>query len=66
MATKNRAPLHDYSDRSGFPLAPDAMRGAAADFEAPPDMRIPVALRPWKPIELPRPARQFEDIVTGD
>jgi hypothetical protein len=37
----------DYSDRSGLPRAPDAMRGAARDFVVPRDMRIPEALRPY-------------------
>jgi hypothetical protein len=41
-------PLRDYSARSGFPRAPDAMRGAAlADFQMPRDMRTPEALRPY-------------------
>jgi len=41
-------PRRDYSDRSGMPRPPEAMRGAAArDFEAPKDMRIPEALRPY-------------------
>jgi hypothetical protein len=40
-----RRPLHDYSDRRGFPLPADEMRGAALeDFEAPQDMRTPAAL----------------------
>ena len=37
----------DYSGRSGFPRSPGAMRGAAADFEIPDDMRAPEALRPY-------------------
>lgn len=42
------APLHDYSDRSGLPGSPDSMRGAArADFEAPSDMQLPSALKPY-------------------
>ena len=41
------APIPDYSDRRGFPRPPEAMRGAARDFEAPRDMRIPEPLRPW-------------------
>ena len=33
-------PLRDYSDRSGLPRAPEAMRGVARrDFQVPPDMR---------------------------
>jgi len=35
----------DYSDRSGFPRAPDEMRGAASDVEAPRDMRTPAPLQ---------------------
>jgi len=45
--TRNKRPLHDYSDRSGFPDLPAAMRGAAKDFEAPRDMRAPLLMRPW-------------------
>lgn len=38
----------DYSDRRGFPLPPQEMRGAAlVDFEAPADMRVPQAMRPY-------------------
>jgi hypothetical protein len=40
-------PIWDYSDRSGLPQAPVAMRGAAQDFEPPEDMRIPEPLRPY-------------------
>jgi hypothetical protein len=40
-------PIWDYSDRSGLPRDPAAMRGAAQDFEAPKDMRIPEPLRPY-------------------
>src|SRR5918994_5784881 len=40
-------PMRDYSDRSGLPRPPKAMRGAARDFEAPRDFRTPEALRPW-------------------
>ena len=39
--------LPDYSDRSGMPRPPNAMRGAASDFEMPRDMRTPEALRPY-------------------
>jgi len=35
----------DYSDRSGFGAPADQMRGAAADFAAPRDMRAPAPLR---------------------
>ena len=37
----------EYRRRSGFPRDPSAMRGAARDFKAPADFRIPEALRPW-------------------
>jgi hypothetical protein len=40
-------PMRDYSDRSGLPRPPQAMRGAARDFEVPRDFRQPEALRPW-------------------
>lgn len=42
-----REPLPDYRDRSGLPHPPAAMRGAARDFEVPPDFRIPEPLRPY-------------------
>jgi hypothetical protein len=37
----------DYHRRTGFPKAPEQMRGAARDFEVPRDMRTPEALRPF-------------------
>lgn len=37
----------DYSDRTGFPKSPAAMRGVARDLEVPADFRIPDPLRPW-------------------
>jgi hypothetical protein len=40
-------PMRDYSDRRGMPRPPQAMRGAARDFEVPRDFRTPEALRPW-------------------
>jgi hypothetical protein len=40
-------PMPDYTDRRGFPAAPDVMRGAARDFEIPRDMRVPEAMRPY-------------------
>jgi len=40
-------PVWDYGDRRGMPGPPEAMRGAARDFEVPRDMRIPEALRPY-------------------
>src|SRR4051794_37120217 len=36
----------NYSNRSGFPRGLEAARGAARDFKAPADFRIPDALRP--------------------
>ena len=50
MADKRLSPpgRYDYRDRSGFPRPPRAMRGAAADFETPPDFRVPDPLRPWR------------------
>lgn len=49
-ADKRPAPAgaFDYGDRTGFPKAPRAMRGAASDFEVPADFRIPDPLRPWQ------------------
>ena len=48
LATTRPPARHfDYSDRSGLPLPAAEMRGAALDdFEAPEDMRTPLALRP--------------------
>jgi hypothetical protein len=48
--TEARAPVstRDYSAKRGMPRPPEAMRGAARDFEAPRDMRIPEAMRPYK------------------
>ncbi|WKB54863.1 hypothetical protein [Eleftheria terrae] len=44
-----RAPVPDYSHRSGLPRSPESMRGAAlADFDAPRDMRTPAPLRPYQ------------------
>jgi hypothetical protein len=40
-------PIRDYSKRSGLPRPPQAMRGAARDFEVPRDFRTPEALRPY-------------------
>jgi hypothetical protein len=40
-------PTRDYRDRTGLPRPPQAMRGAARDFEIPRDFRTPEALRPW-------------------
>jgi hypothetical protein len=40
-------PPRDYSERRGMPHPPEAMRGAARDFQAPRDMRIPEAMRPY-------------------
>ena len=40
-----RRPVHDYSDRRGFPLPAEEMRGVALqDFETPEDMRAPAAM----------------------
>ena len=44
---KSPGEIPDYSDRSGFPRSPDAMRGVARDLEIPADFRIPEPLRPW-------------------
>ena len=45
--TRPLPPLRDYSGRSGLPRPPQAMRGAARDFEVPRDFRIPEPLRPY-------------------
>jgi len=52
-------PMQDYSDRSGFPRAPEQMRGAAGDFEVPRDFRTPEALQPYtqpRPPQHPQPS----------
>ena len=46
--------IPDYSDRSGFARRPEDMRGAAADFEPPADMRTPEPLRPLSGTPLAR------------
>ncbi|MCG5241624.1 cyclase dehydrase [Azospirillum doebereinerae] len=38
-------PPHDYSDRSGLPRAPDAMRGSAKDAPIPDELRTPKILQ---------------------
>lgn len=44
--TETPARVHDYSQRSGFPLPAAEMRGAAReDFQMPQDMRTPKALQ---------------------
>jgi hypothetical protein len=48
--------IPDYSDRSGFPRPIEEMRGAAADFETPPEYRASLKTSE----ELPRdPVRQL-------
>ena len=47
QTTQQPTRQYDYSDRSGLPLPPAEMRGAAReDFQMPPDMRTPAPLRP--------------------
>ncbi|KAA2238167.1 cyclase dehydrase [Salinarimonas soli] len=42
------APSRDYSDRSGLPRSPDAMRGAAlGSVHIPDDYKTPESLRPY-------------------
>jgi hypothetical protein len=45
----------DYSDRSGFPKSPEAMRGAAGGFDVPRDMRA----------ALPQPRSSLTDQYRG-
>jgi hypothetical protein len=46
--TQPMPPARDYSDRSGLPRSPDAMRGAALEtFETPRDYKAPEAMRPY-------------------
>ena len=49
---RRRRPAIDYHRRTGFPKAPEQMRGAARDFEVPRDMRTPEALRPFPTIPI--------------
>ena len=42
-----RSIRRDYSNRTGLPKGVQAARGAARDFKAPKDMRIPEAMRPY-------------------
>jgi hypothetical protein len=58
------APLRDYSDRSGFPRPPEAMRGAARDFVAPRDFRTPEPLQPFTQTERDR-APSGEPVQSG-
>jgi hypothetical protein len=51
---RQRQLRYDYSDRSGLPRPAQQMRGAARDFEAPRDMRIPDALRPYRQPQAPQ------------
>lgn len=45
--TPPRRIRRDYGRRSGFPEPPEAMRGRARDFEPPPDIVGPQAMRAW-------------------
>lgn len=47
MKNRRRAPVRDYSDRSGLPRPAAEMRGAARDFDVPADMRTPEPLQPY-------------------
>jgi hypothetical protein len=49
LSSKTRRPrmVRDYGDRRGMPRPAAEMRGLARDFQAPRDMRIPEALRPY-------------------
>ena len=54
-ATRRQLPARDYSDGRGMPRPPEAKRGAARSFEAPRDMRIPEAMRPYRRGNSPEP-----------
>ncbi len=46
--TEPMRPARDYTDRSGLPRSPDAMRGAALEtFETPRDYQAPEAMKPY-------------------
>jgi len=48
LSSSPAAERADYRARSGLPLPPDEMRGAARmDFRPPADMLTPPGLRPW-------------------
>ena len=44
---RQRGPIRDYSNRSGFPKGVEVSRGLAKDFVAPRDMLTPEPLRPF-------------------
>ena len=46
--TRQRLPMRNYSDRSGFPMGIEASRGIAADAPIPADMKTPELLRPYQ------------------
>jgi len=47
LQSSRNAALRSYAAASGFPAAPEKMRGAARDFKVPDDMRTPEPLRPF-------------------
>jgi hypothetical protein len=42
--SRQRSGLRNYANRSGFPQGLDKARGAARDFQTPPDMQAPPAI----------------------
>lgn len=54
LGRKRPVPVVDYSDRSGFPLPPAEMTGAAREsLDVPQDLRVPPALRPLGDVDRP-------------
>lgn len=47
LQSSRNAAIQAYAVASGFPAAPEKMRGAARDFKVPDDMRTPELLRPF-------------------
>jgi len=47
LQRSRNAAIVSYAAASGFPAAPEKMRGVARDFKVPDDMRTPELLRPF-------------------
>jgi len=47
LQSSRNAAIRSYAAASGFPTAPEKMRGLARDFKVPDDMRTPELLRPF-------------------
>lgn len=56
----SKGAVYNYSDRSGFPASPRAMRGIARGFQVPADMRAP-EIQPYKALSPPPQAGSRKD-----